>query len=359
MNGGARYWNEETQRWENGDEGAAAPVTPPPPPRPDFAPLAPEAGGGAQSAEWWSTRPSAQDGTGGPPGGGSAWPPAEGPGGATWSTPELPDGGARPSADPTTPVPAVPPVSAVPAVPAVTRRYSRKAVWSVLGGVAAAGVATALVLTLVVGDDDADRRTDDHAASASPSPTAELSTEDAGSSADQTPSPSIPASELPAGYELYGDAEGFTIARPMGWVRDTADSQYGMDVVNYRSSDGERRLQVYQVAESSPDESFELYLSDQTQKPDGFEELSLQNLDDGEFTGSRLEYLADSFSGEPDVGTWHVYDERFVAADGKNYAIAAYGPDASGRDDELELLKVALTHFCPPYTTCGAEAGLD
>lgn len=342
MNGGARYWNEETQRWEDGDEGAAAPVTPPPPPRPDFAPATtPDAEGGSQPAEWWSTRPSAQEGTG------------EQPDGATWSTPELPDGSSWPPADRTTPV------------PATTRRYSRKAVWSVLGGAAAVGIATALVLTLVAGDGDADRRTDDQAASASPSPTAgpsTVTTQGTELSTGQTPSPSAPATELPAGYGLYDDAQGFTIARPVGWERETVNSQYGMDVVNYRSPDAERRLQVYEVEESSPDESFELYLSDRIQKPDGFERLDLRKLDDGDFTGSRLEYLADSLRGEPDVGTWHVYDERFVAADGKIYAIAAYGaydPDAAGRHDELELLEVALTHFCPPYTTCGADAGLD
>ncbi|MDN0195248.1 hypothetical protein [Streptomyces sp. S.PNR 29] len=313
MSGGQRYWNEETQRWEDGTERAAQ-VTPPPPPRPDFVPLAPHT--------------------------------ADQPGGGSWSTPELPQdpppGGVWPPADPTVPV------------PAVTRGYSRRLVWSVLGGAAAAGVAAALVLTLPAGGDGKDDR---GGKASSASPTTESSTfatEEPEPTTGRTASPSDPATEPPAGYELYEDTEGFTLARPVGWTRKAVASQHGMDVVSYRSSDGERRLQVFEVAEASPDESFELFLSDDTPKPEGFEELDLDHMNDGEFVAARLEYLADSIKGEPEVGTWHVVDERFVAPDGKVYAIAAYGPDADGRDDEHELLDIALAHFCPPDTTCGA-----
>ncbi|WP_030043210.1 hypothetical protein, partial [Streptomyces resistomycificus] len=239
-----------------------------------------------------------------------------------------------------------------PAQPAPARGMSRRVVWSVLVAAAVVGVVVSLVLTLVVGSGD-----DGPAAAASASPP----TSDAGVSqqgdpdtsppptATPTGTPSPTGPELPAGYEEYEDAEGFRIAIPKGWSRTTVPSQYGIAVVNYRSADDERRLQVYQVSEESPDASFDLYLSEETAKPDGFEKLSLQNLDDGEYTGTRLEYLADTIKGEPDVGRWHVYDERFVASDGSIYAIAAYGPDADGRDDELELLTTALEGFCPPY----------
>jgi hypothetical protein len=132
-------------------------------------------------------------------------------------------------------------------------------------------------------------------------------------------------------------------------------SKYGIDVVNYRSADGERRLQVYQVAEESPEASFELYLSAETRKPDGFEKLDLQPVEEDGFTGERMEYRADSLSGEPDVGPWHAYDERFVAQDGLIYAIAAYGLENDGGEDELELLTTALSGFCAPYA-CDAAA---
>ncbi|MGP4010160.1 hypothetical protein [Streptomyces sp. 4N124] len=377
MSGGARYWNEETQRWEDGD-GSGTPATPvtPPPARPGFAPEWPPLGpasAGPPSGSPPAPPVSTPDAPSAPPplppvgwpaaGEGSAWHgqgAAEGAAGA-WSVPEhVGEGaGAVPSGEwpggaTVTSWPAVDPQ---PAPPAPAGGMSRRLVWSVVVGAAVVGVAVSLVLTLVVGGGD-----ERDAPSAATSPSAEAEAEAGGSQPSDpyasspepsfteetaSPSPSVP--ELPVGYELYEDEEGFRIARPAGWTRSSVDSQYGMAVVNYRSADGERRLQVYQVAEGSPEESFELFLSDETPKAPGFKELDLQTLDDGEFTGSRLEYLADSIRGEPDVGPWHVYDERFVAEDGNIYAIAAYGLDSDGREDELQLLTTALEGFCPPY----------
>jgi len=244
-----------------------------------------------------------------------------------------------------------------PAAPTPPDGTNRRLVWSVLIGAAAVAVVVTLVLTSVVGGGDED----DKAVAPSPSPTGAVSQQSdpyaspTPEPTDETASPLATAPELPAGYELYEDEEGFRIARPAGWSRSTVDSQYGMDVVSYRSADGERRLQVYQVAEESPEASFELYLSDETTKPDGFQKLDLQPVEEGGFTGERLEYVADSLKGEPDVGPWHVYDERFVAQDGFIYAIAAYGLENDGREDELELLTTALTGFCAPYA-CDAAS---
>ncbi|WP_272587196.1 hypothetical protein [Streptomyces sp. M92] len=351
MNGGQqRYWNETTQRWED-TAGGTAPVTPPPPPRPAATPppprpaAAPEAPAGEHA---------------GHPAGASA--PVPPPTHGAWSAPEPPRTGAWSASEPPRtgawPQPGHPPVPP----PARTGRPSRRLVWSVLGGAGAAGAVAALVLTLVVpGDDGTDDRgghaagpagTSASAGHSTPEPSA-LRTDEPEASAEAPATPSATAPGLPADYELHADPEGFTVARPVGWVRETVPSKYGIDVVNYRSSDGERRLQVYQVEEASPEASFELFLSDGTPKAEGFRKISLETLDDGDFTGSRLEYLVDSVRGEPDVGTWHVVDERFVAADGEVYAIAAYGADADGREDERELLRTALGHFCPPHTACG------
>ncbi len=234
---------------------------------------------------------------------------------------------------------------------------------SVLIGAAAVAVAVSLVLTFLVGpgDDDKDNRTAtarestaSTASTASPTPVTSEPTDVTGSPTEGTASPTASAtvSEPPVGYALYEDQEGFRIARPEGWTRTTVDSSYGISVVNYRSPDRTQRIQVYQVSESSPAESFDLFLSDETPKAPGFTEIRRQTLDDGTFTATRLEYLADSIRGEPDPGTWHVYDERFVASDSNIYAIAAYGPDSDGRDDELELLTTALDWFCPPLGAC-------
>ncbi|TQJ89494.1 hypothetical protein [Streptomyces sp. SLBN-31] len=424
MSGGPRYWNEDTQRWEDGGQESPSTTrsTSPPPARPPIAPTAPgtetaaEAtppapASGADEAGVTGEAAAAESSAGGRDDGTEPAPPVAGPGGwpvaggeSVWhgpagaghtvvdgggasppaqSRPAVPEGAAWPpvrstgaagwppagddlSAPPGAPTPwpapewssgaSWPPVEPVTA-PAPSGGLNRRLVWSVVVGAAVVGVAVSLVLTLVVGKGGDDGKQPVAAGSSSapvsspeqsPSPYAE-------SSASPSPSVSTP----PDGYELRDDTEGFRIAVPKGWTRSTVPSQYGIAVVNYRSADKEHRLQVYQVQEESPDASFKLYLSAQTRKPAGFEKLDLQRLDDGEFTGSRLEYLAGSISGEPDVGTWHVYDERFVAADGNIYAIASYGPDSDGHDDELGYLATALDWFCPPYTTCDADPGID
>lgn len=309
MTGGQRYWNEDAQRWEDAGgagAGAGAPVTPPP----SFQPVVPTSSPGGV------TDPDA------PAGGG-------------WSVPEPPKPGASDAG-------------------------RRRMVWGVLGGAAAVGVAVALVLSLVVRDDGGGGGADDRAGGTgtsapqkSPSPTPEGESEAVPTETSTTGSPSADPSALPEGYELHQDAEGFTIARPTGWERETVPSQHGFDVVNYRSPDGFRRLQVYEIAESSPEESFELYLSEDTPKPDGFQRVEMVGLDTG-VEGVRLEYLADSLRGEPEVGSWHVQDVRFRSPeDGKVYAVAAYGAPTDGVDPELELVLLTVQHFCPPSATCG------
>ncbi|GLP67878.1 hypothetical protein TUSST3_45000 [Streptomyces sp. TUS-ST3] len=414
MSGGARYWNEETQRWEDGDGSGAAtgPVTPPPPALPGAVPTwppevpgAPDAEGGAGPSADGPRTPTAPpvapvwppaagadgaDGMGADPdrtvdvgagigsagpnagpssspppppsppagwpgtGGGSTW---HGPGAADasggWSSVEQIGGGSVPSAEWSGSAWSTTVPTAVPEAPTGT---NRRLVWSALVGVAAVGVAVTLVLTTVVGDDG-----DDKAGGASPTPTGIVSQQSdpyespTPSPTEDTASPLASAPELPAGYELYEDQQGFRIARPVGWSRTAVASRFGIDVVNFRSADGERRIQVYQVAEESPEASFELYLSADTPKPDGFEKLDLRPVEENGFTGERLEYRADTLSGEPDVGPWHVYDERFVAQDGLIYAIAAYGQEDDGGADELELLTTALSGFCAPYA-CDAAS---
>ncbi|MFF5155196.1 hypothetical protein ACFY3N_02795 [Streptomyces sp. NPDC000348] len=325
MNGGRRYWNEDAQRWEDGGDGAA-PVTPPPPPRPEFLPSAPDAPTGAAPAP--DDVPT-----------GRIPAPAAAPGAR--SGPELPPGAVRPAG----------------------RGPGRRLLWGVLGGAAAAGAAVALVLTQVVDDGAADGgpgSRDDHAATSGPASAGDVTpgppdagTAAAGPTGGVTGSPSGRASGLPADYELHTDAEGFTVARPPGWTREAVASRHGMDVVSYRSADGLRRLQVYEVAESSPEESFDLFLSDSTPKAEGFEKVALERVEEGGALGLRLEYRADSLRGEPEVGSWHVQDVRFRApGDGKVYAIAAYGPPTDGIDPELHLALTAVAHFCPPDTTC-------
>lgn len=391
MTGGPRYWNEDSQRWEEADAdgaaagpggatggGADAPTGPGGWPTPtvvsahDPGPAAPPDGVG----------PPAPDG-GGPAGAGTG-PDVPAAPGVSPSAPTLTGlqwpGAAPPPPPPpgTTPPPPAPwppaepyygpahqPGAPVPG-PATAPGARRRRLWLVVGGAAALGVTVGLVATLIVrnGGGTDDRADDRPTVTASPSPTAEPTATGTveqpppgPTGGESIPEPSTLVDDLPAGYELFTDGEGFTIARPAGWSRDDVDSKYGIDVVNYYSADRTHRLQVFEVSEASPAESHGLFLSDAVQKAPGFTELSLEDLGGAGVPGSRLEYLVDTLKGQPDVGGWHVVDERFEAADGKLYAVAAYTPDAEGREAGRELLRTALSGFCPPATTCGTGGG--
>lgn len=397
MSTGPRYWNEETQRWEDAEPGTDGRTAPAPgetaapadvwPAPADAGPdtsaggQAGPASGGANASGTGATGQAVPGGAGGGPAGGIR-PAAAGSGGSAPAVPPPPPHpdphashslptltGIQPPPPAPGPGPAPGPASAPapwppsepsypypPAVPA-PRGDTRRRVWAVVGAAAVAGVAVGLVVTFVVKQNDESggpaRGNGSVAAGTSQTPDG---SPDTGTPETPTGSPSALTSEPPAGFESYTDPQGFSIARPTGWTRSVVPSQYGMDVVHYRSPDGEQRLQVFEVAEASPEESHELFLSDAVPKAPGFTELSLENLDDGDVTGSRLEYVVDSIKGEPDVGGWHVVDERFVAADGKVYAIAAYGADTDGRENERALLRTALGAFCPPDTVCGTDS---
>ncbi|MFG2650049.1 hypothetical protein [Streptomyces sp. NPDC048436] len=163
-----------------------------------------------------------------------------------------------------------------------------------------------------------------------------------------------PAGVPPAPYEEVRDEEGYRLAVPRGWIRDLVEPAEGYNVVNYRSPDGHRRLQVYRVGETSGYDSLRTWL-DETRMPGGFDQLApLERTDDEGRPAARLEYVADEFKGEPDIGRWYVIDHRFEAVDGELYALAVYGSDADGRDDEQELMETALAWFCPPDESCPA-----
>ncbi|MER7491304.1 hypothetical protein ABT033_01395 [Streptomyces pharetrae] len=301
MSGGDRYWNEETQRWEDGTQGEAH-VTPPPPARPDHEP---------RSAGVADTSPA-----------------------VPWPDP------VRPSA------------------PIVPGSRQRPRVWaSVVAAAALIGVTVALVVVQVNDGDEPGRRTGPRAdGTVSPTPSPETyPSESPQEETTALSSPSASSRELPAGYESFVDPQGFRIAMPVGWTREAVPSEYGIDVVNYRSPTGERRLQVFEVAEATAQESFELLLSPQTPKAPGFEQLAMYDLTGVDVTGASLEYLVDAIRGEPDVGAWHVVDARFEASDGDRYAIIAYGRDDDGRDDEFELASTGVEWFCPPEWTCDAQ----
>ncbi|GAA3953221.1 hypothetical protein GCM10022384_03400 [Streptomyces marokkonensis] len=309
-NGGGRYWNEEAQRWEDGATDTPR-VTLPPPAPPDREPFVPQGAVGD---------PDARTGEGNVP---------------------APSPGRHPSGG-----------------------HGSRTVRTVVAAAAGVGIAVGLVVTVGFGGDSGDQDGAPPSSAppaAAPSPWTDVPEEsgtdigtDIGTDpATDTPTPT--AAEPPGGYTTRQDPEGFRIAVPDGWLRTAVGSRFGMDVVNYRSASGDRRIQVYQVAESTPEESVELYLSSDVAKPPGFRVLKVERVDAPVVGGTRMEYVADSLKGETGIGVWHVYDQRFESEDGKVYAVASYGPDVDGGTRALRNLTTALKWFCPPEGHCPAS----
>jgi hypothetical protein len=196
-------------------------------------------------------------------------------------------------------------------------------------------------------------------------PAATTAGQDDSASADPSSSPAPEASPtetfsasgaLPDGYEEVPDDEGFRVAVPTGWSRQSSPSQYGIDIVNYRSPDGLRRLQVFQLMEDSPYGSLQAARAESA-KLDGYELIELGEIPWSSDAAAEHEYRASEIAGESDTGAVrHVIDHRFEAADGNRYALVAYGPDNADLA-ERELVDTAVAWFCPPDTTCPAPSG--
>ncbi|MFI9600454.1 hypothetical protein ACWEQ7_15590 [Streptomyces sp. NPDC004069] len=287
--GGGRFWNEETQRWEDATARPARAATPPPPARPDHAPPAP------------SAVP--------PPPAEFAGPPAV-PG---------PDAGWQP------------PTVLGPSVP--QRRNPERALWwKVAAGAAVVGIVVAFgVLKLTGGDGSDAARTE-----ASPPPTAGVPGADrspaTGSAAPDESSPDDTATATsaptvpPDGYHVVDDPAGFTIAVPDGWQRSERPNG-----IFYATDDDHRLLQVFVITEAgmTPYEAV-LASSENLAGQPAYEEISVDQVGAPAGASSavgddaaRLVYAYDSDKlGE----RRQAVEYAFTADDGKKYAVLAACP---------------------------------
>ncbi|MEV6408902.1 hypothetical protein AB0M58_39215 [Streptomyces bobili] len=179
-------------------------------------------------------------------------------------------------------------------------------------------------------------------------------TDDGVTGEETTATPTVTASASPpSGFLDPADPEGFRIALPEGWSRESTPSQYGIDIVEYRAPDGIRRIQVFQLLEDSAHSSV-VEAQKTTSKLDGYEKIHLDYVPDPSGNeAAEHEYTADELSGEPTAGSaYHVIDHRFEAADGENYALIVYGAQGDGTEDERALLDTARAWFCPPSMEC-------
>ncbi|NBM20230.1 hypothetical protein [Streptomyces sp. GC420] len=301
--GGGVRWNDETQSWETGEGAGPAAPTPPPPPIPLYEPASAEV-----------SYDLSHPGAAGPPAPGS--PGSPGPGG--------------------------------PFGPG--RRRTRALIAGAAVAVAAGGLAGGLLALRDDGKAGAGDGSASVSASGGPSDTfdaqGEPSDPAAGTATDpwgpepgtDSPSGTPSPGEVPEGFVLEEDAEGFTIAVPEDWEREKKDTG-----VFYNSPDGRSLVQVFTITEAAitPYEALRQASADLARSNDGYEEISLEDLP--EENAAELVYAYDSAKTG---GRRQVVDRAFDAGDGTQYALLVAGPE----DDwpaQRDILTTALDHFVP------------
>ncbi|MFY1676665.1 MULTISPECIES: hypothetical protein [unclassified Streptomyces] len=237
--------------------------------------------------------------------------------------------------------------------------------WVPVAGLVVGGVVLGLVVTSLLGSEEESARPPipygGEEPSADPSqPTPGGTTRQPGAPVG-TPSAQpteTPVPTLPYDYREVVDEAGFRIAVPRDWSRSAEESQFGIPLVTYEETGGERRLQIFTVAEPTPKDSFDLLLSDEDTQPAGFEQIG-----GAVFAGEsgaddlRLDYRTDSASREGGLlNGLRVLDQRFTAEDGEVYAIVSYGPESEGDQGTRKRLDIARAWFCPPDHTCSITA---
>jgi hypothetical protein len=295
--GGARHWNEETQRWEDADAPAVPPVAPP------------------------------------------TVPPASSPAGE--SLPPLPPLPARPEHLPYVPSEPTPPVPSAGG--------GRALWWKVVAGAVVLGVGAGYGVLKLTGDgDDGSDRTRTAATAPAGGDGAPMDADTgAGAPASESASasPSATESALPTGFREVTDPAGFSLAVPDGWKRSERDAGV------FYATDGDRNLlQIFVVTEPelTPYEAVAQSSKNLGAQQPGYEEISLDRAaapDDASPAvgddAARLVYAYDSEKlGTRKQGVEYV----FTADNGKKYAVVAAGPQDDWPTTE-ESARVALAHL--------------
>ncbi|MFJ8487127.1 hypothetical protein ACIRBZ_01875 [Streptomyces sp. NPDC094038] len=155
-----------------------------------------------------------------------------------------------------------------------------------------------------------------------------------------------PSTPVTAGYHTVKDPAGFRIVVPRDWDRTQIQGAQ-TPVVYYSSPDDRRRLQFFEVVESSPMASLSLaenatdhgYSSQPGYK-------ALHRASGADWAELTYRY------NDKGSGSLQVIDHRFRAADGNVYAIRASGPASLPLALVREPLDIAAHSFCPSGTAC-------
>ncbi|MET9515995.1 serine/arginine repetitive matrix protein 2 [Streptomyces sp. NPDC002994] len=301
------YWNDEAQRWESGEEGRPLPHTPQSPPLPPLPSIPPPPSHDSLAPAYV--------------------PPAYDPG-----------AGARSLRG------RISPLAAGAAV--VVLALSAATVWFTVGNgrgdqgrTGAEGPQTAVQST-------------EGTAYSPPSgeTTAEESvTPDATDATDATGAPDVTdtpdatdAAQVPAGYRLVEDPEGFSIAVPDDWQRSLEKER-----VFYRTADRASLVQIFRVTEvgMTPGEAVRLASGGLRDGTEGYEEISVGPVD-GAVNESMSAELVYEYDSEESGGRRRGVERVFRVDSGDLWAVLVAAP-ADEWPLQRKIIGTAIEHFKP------------
>ncbi|MFF7361025.1 serine/arginine repetitive matrix protein 2 [Streptomyces sp. NPDC008125] len=353
---GAPRWNDETQRWETGDQPPPA-VLPPLPASPPVAPARPATPPGPYVPPPPDGTPDAAPGgyVHGPDGrGGFAGGPGPGEGGGTDGFGPGSGGGTRDGSGGGTGglfvggfVGETEPGDGVreEGVGTVWQRFTPLTAGLTVGVLAA---CTAALWFTLAKDDDHRPTARGASASESVSPVDVAGGQSTGeeSAAEPTgegPAPTDGETATPTpepGYATVSDQSGFTVFVPEEWQHRTEDD-HG---VYYTSDDGTSLLQVWQVTGVTSAMDAVHAASESRSASPGFQEISVEPVDTPD--GSDAAELVYAYDHEATGTRRQVVDRVFTASDGRLYALLVAAPDTAWPLHE-EILAQALAGFEP------------
>ncbi|MBT2396614.1 serine/arginine repetitive matrix protein 2 [Streptomyces sp. ISL-100] len=315
------YWNDEAQRWESGEEGRPLPHIPQPPPLPPLP-----------------------------------------------STPPPPPDSLTPAYVPPT---HVPPTHVPPAYdPGAGPRSLRGRISPLAAGAAvvvlALGAAT-VWFTVGNGGGDQERTgaegpqavqsaegTADSAAESTGDSTAD-STASGETTAEESVTPDVTdvtgapdatdAAQVPAGYRLVEDPEGFSVAVPDDWERSLEKER-----VFYRTADRASLIQIFRVTEAgmTPGEAVRLASGGLRDGTEGYEEISVGPVD-GAVNESMSAQLVYEYDSEESGGRRRGVERVFRVSSGDLWAVLVAAP-ADEWPLQEKIIGTAIEHFKPNNT---------
>ncbi|WP_215132047.1 serine/arginine repetitive matrix protein 2 [Streptomyces sp. ISL-96] len=150
------------------------------------------------------------------------------------------------------------------------------------------------------------------------------------------------AAQVPAGYRLVEDPEGFSVAVPDGWERSLENER-----VFYRTADRASLVQIFRVTETgmTPGAAVRLASGGLRDGTEGYEEISVGPVD-GAVNESMSAELVYEYDSEESGGRRRGVERVFRVSSGDLWAVLVAAP-ADEWPLQEKIIGTAIEHFKP------------